>query len=194
MKGELQTLCKGSYSLEDYLHKAKSLALSLRGAGKPMDDDDFIVCILRGLGSEFDPIVATLNARDMFPSLEGVISKLRDFEIRLQNAKTTSSNVAFYTNINHSHTKTQGSSNMRDCPDGYSKMQFQGRNRDTYNTRSGDNSSRTKLTSFTHPSHSSGRGRGGISCFRCGVQIIKLMVVLPQMMKLHSIKPLLPSK
>jgi hypothetical protein len=149
MKGELQTLSKGSYSLEDYMHRAKSLALSLRGAGKPMDDDDLIVCILRGLGSEFDPIVAALNARDMFPSPEGVISKLRDFEIRLQNAKTTSSNVAFYTNRNRSHTKPQGSSNMRDRPGGYSKMQFQGRNRDTYNTRPGDNSSRTKLPSFT---------------------------------------------
>jgi len=134
MKGELQTLSKGSYSLEDYLHKAKSLALSLHGVGKPMDDDDLIVCILRGLGSEFDPIVAALNASDMFPSLEAVISKLRDFEIRLQNAKTTSSSVAFYTNINRSYTKLQGSSNMRDHPDGYSKMQFQGRNRDAYNT------------------------------------------------------------
>ena len=99
MKGEFQTLRKGSYSFEDYLHKAKSLALSLRGVGKPMDDDDLIVCILRGLGSEFDPIVAAFNARDMFPSFEGVINKLCDFEIRLQNAKTTSSNVAFYTKI-----------------------------------------------------------------------------------------------
>jgi len=168
MTGELQTLSKGSYSLEDYLHRAKSLALSLRGAGKPMDDDDLIVCILRGLGSEFDPIVAALNARDMFPSLEGVISNLRDFEIKLQNAKTTSSNVAFYTNRNRSHTKPQGSSNMRDRPGGYSKMQFQGHNKDTYNTRPGDNSSRTKLPSFTRTGHSSGRGRGGITCFRCG--------------------------
>jgi len=46
-----------------------------------MDDDEFIICILRGLGSEFDPIVAALNVRDIFPSLEGVIGKLRDFEI-----------------------------------------------------------------------------------------------------------------
>jgi hypothetical protein len=49
MKGELQTLSKGSYSLKDYLHTVKSLALSLYGAGKPMDDDDFIICIMRGL-------------------------------------------------------------------------------------------------------------------------------------------------
>ena len=133
MKGELQTLSKGSYSLEDYLHRVKSLALSLRGLGKPMDDDDLIVCILRGLGSEFDPIFAALNACDMFLSLEGMINKLHDFEIRLQNAKTTSSNAAFYTNKNRSHTKPHRNFNMYDRPDGYSKMQFQGRNRDAYN-------------------------------------------------------------
>nr|TKS09037.1 hypothetical protein D5086_0000097240 [Populus alba] len=69
-KGELQTLSKGSYSLEDYLHRVKSLALSLRGVGKPM----------------------------------------------LQNAKTTSSNVAFYTNKNRSHTKPHGNFNMCDRP------------------------------------------------------------------------------
>ncbi|KAF9669393.1 hypothetical protein SADUNF_Sadunf14G0103100 [Salix dunnii] len=178
MKGELQTLNKGSYSLEDYLHKAKSLALSLRGAGKPMDDDDLIVCILRGLGSEYDPIVAALNARDMFPSLEGVIGKLRDFEIRLQNAKTTPPNLAFYTNRYRAHAKSQGNVNMRERTGGYSKNQhqFQGRSRDTYNTRSGEtyntrsgeNSSRNKMSSFTRPNRSSGRGRGGITCFRCG--------------------------
>lgn len=49
MKGELQSLIKGNSSMEDYLHKAKSLALALRGAGKPMDEDDFIICLLRGL-------------------------------------------------------------------------------------------------------------------------------------------------
>ena len=57
---------------------------------------------------------------------------------------------------------------MRDRPDGYSKMQFQGRNKDAYNTWSGDNSTRIRLSSFTHTGHSSGRGWGGITCFRCG--------------------------
>jgi hypothetical protein len=72
--------------------------LSLYGAGKPMDDDEFIICIFQGLGSEFDLIVATLNARDIFPSFEGVIGKLREFEIRLQGARATTSNIGFYTN------------------------------------------------------------------------------------------------
>ena len=104
----------------------------------------------------------------MFPSLEGMINKLCDFEIRIQNAKTTSSSVAFYINRNRSHTKPHRNFNMRDRPGGYSKMQFQGRNRVAYNTRYGDSSSRTKLPSFTRTSRNFGRGRGGITCFRCG--------------------------
>ena len=95
INGELQSLNKCTYSLKDYLHKAKSLALSFYGAGKPMDDDKFIICIFRGLESEFDLIVATLNAKDIFPSLKGVIGKLHELEIQLQGAQTTTSNIAF---------------------------------------------------------------------------------------------------
>ena len=40
---------------------------------------------------EFDPIVAALNARDIFPPLEGVITKLHDFEIHLQAARAIDS-------------------------------------------------------------------------------------------------------
>ncbi|KAG6787245.1 hypothetical protein POTOM_008884 [Populus tomentosa] len=115
MKGELQLLNKGDSSLEDYLHKAKSLALSLRGAGKPMDDDECIICILRGLGSEFDPIMAAFNARDVFSSLEGVIGKLYDFKIHLQATPVTPPNVAFFTNRGRTGTKFHGTHGSYGC-------------------------------------------------------------------------------
>jgi hypothetical protein len=57
IKSKLQSLIKGTSSKEDYLHKATSLALVPHGVGKLMEDDDFIICLLRGLGSEFDPIM-----------------------------------------------------------------------------------------------------------------------------------------
>lgn len=98
MKGELQYLTKGVSSLEDYLHKAKSLALALHGAGKPIDDDDFIICILHGLGLEFDPIVVGINAREVFPPLESVISKFQVFELRISITRALSHVVAMYTN------------------------------------------------------------------------------------------------
>lgn len=50
--------------MEDFLYKAKSLALAFSGASKSMEDDDFIIYLLRGLGSEFDLLVVAINARD----------------------------------------------------------------------------------------------------------------------------------
>lgn len=80
---ELQYLTKGASSLENYIQKAKSLALSLHGARKPVDDDEFIIFILHDLEPEFDPIV---TARDVFPLLKSVIRKLQDFELRIISA------------------------------------------------------------------------------------------------------------
>ncbi|KAG6739150.1 hypothetical protein POTOM_056736 [Populus tomentosa] len=168
MKGELQSLNKGSSSLEDYLHKAKSLALSLRGAGKPMDDDEFIICILRGLGSEFDPIVAALNARDVFPSLEGVIGKLRDFEIRLQATRVTSPNVAFFTNRGRTNTKFRGTHGSRGRNISHHQT-TQSHQRDARFSHFTKGNPGTRTQTFTnHGGRSTGRGRGGITCFRCG--------------------------
>lgn len=105
MRGELQSLTKGITSMEECLHKAKSLALALHGVGKSMDDDDFVICLLRSLGSEFDPIVAAINSWDTFPSLEEVINKLWDFEIRISSNHELNSTVVLYTN--HATPPTQ---------------------------------------------------------------------------------------
>lgn len=99
---ELQYLTKGASSLEDYIQNAKSLALSLHGAGKPIDDDEFIIFILHDLEPEFDPIVATINARDVFPLLKSVIGKLQDFELRIISARVVFSTIAMYNNYGSS--------------------------------------------------------------------------------------------
>lgn len=99
--------------MEDYVHKAKSLALSLRGAGKLIDDDDFIIFILRGLGSEFHSMVSAINACDSFPTLEAGISKLKNFEMRISMSHDTSSTVVFYTNRVDSHFHFHGSQGCR---------------------------------------------------------------------------------
>lgn len=106
MKRELQSLTKGSSPLDCYLQKVKSLDFSLCGVGKPRDEDDFILCILQGLGSKFDLILVAINARNTFPPLESVIGKLRDFEIGIS---TTISTIALYTNrINNTSYSKRG--------------------------------------------------------------------------------------
>lgn len=113
MRGELQSLTKSSSSLEPYLHKVKSLALSLHGTGKSMDDDDFIICSLRGLGS-------ALNAKDNCPPLENVICKLRDFEIRLSpSTQENFSVVTLYTNRAVT-SKSKGNYSTCACGSSYS--------------------------------------------------------------------------
>lgn len=46
-----------------------------------MDDDDFIICILRGLGLEFDLIVVAINVQDIFSYFEKDIIKLQNFKM-----------------------------------------------------------------------------------------------------------------
>ena len=45
------------------MHHAKSLAVSLTAAGCGVDSDDLVLSILNGLGSKFDPIIASVTAR-----------------------------------------------------------------------------------------------------------------------------------
>ncbi|KAK1258077.1 hypothetical protein QJS04_geneDACA023713 [Acorus gramineus] len=52
VNSELLSLSKGSLSVSKYIHRAKALAQTLASAGKPIDDDDLVMWILRGLGSE----------------------------------------------------------------------------------------------------------------------------------------------
>jgi hypothetical protein len=47
-------------------------------------DDDFIICLLRGLESKFGPITVVINARDNFPFIKAIISKLKEFDLQLQ--------------------------------------------------------------------------------------------------------------
>lgn len=96
------------------------MVLSLSGAKKLMDDEEFIICILGGLGSEFDPILVTLNAHVTFPLLEGVIRKLRDFgmcilllqlnnfEMCILAAREASPAVPLYHNHGKNNSGSQG--------------------------------------------------------------------------------------
>ena len=49
----LQTTKKGTRSIEEYILKIKNIASSLMAAGQSISDDELILYILGGLGSEF---------------------------------------------------------------------------------------------------------------------------------------------
>ncbi|XP_041003997.1 uncharacterized protein LOC121249352 [Juglans microcarpa x Juglans regia] len=160
MKSELQSLQKGSPSMEEYLHRAKSLALALYGARRPMDDDDFIICILRDLGSKFDPIVAALNAKENFPSLEVVIGKLRDFELRVSaTCKIHSPTTLYISRVSSTNANLGNASAL-------SHQKYKGQ-------RGSGHSQTSNPPPRSQPTPSRGGGRnngygGHITCFHCG--------------------------
>lgn len=59
----LQTTTKGSSSCIDFFKKMKSTADELAFIGSPFSDEDMILYILGGLGSEFNAIVNMITAR-----------------------------------------------------------------------------------------------------------------------------------
>lgn len=62
-KLQQQTLQKGNLSVKDYPLKMKSICDKLATCGRPIPEEDQILSIPAGLGSEFEPIVAVLTSR-----------------------------------------------------------------------------------------------------------------------------------
>ena len=60
----LQTMKKGNIYVKDYILKMKSLAMSLMAAGQQITDDELILFILGGLGSEFEAVIVNLTSRE----------------------------------------------------------------------------------------------------------------------------------
>ena len=73
---EFQTTKKNSLSMMDYFLKLKTLSDNLAAAGGPVSERDHILQILGGLGVDYNPIVASLTAREDDLHLQSVQSIL----------------------------------------------------------------------------------------------------------------------
>ena len=90
---QLQSLKKGSMTIHDYVLKMKSLADGLSAAGQAFTDDDLILYILGGLGSEYDSVVVNLTSRADRVSLSEVQFLLQSQEMRLDQQNAASSDL-----------------------------------------------------------------------------------------------------
>lgn len=87
MKRQLQTITKGSRSCSIYLENAKSIADQLAIARKPIDDQDLISHILRGLNHNFNHFITsyTFASGDKDFTFEDFSAKLQSHEALLEN-------------------------------------------------------------------------------------------------------------
>ncbi|KAJ4793324.1 polyprotein [Rhynchospora pubera] len=121
LKRQLQSATKGGSSCTEFLQQIRSLADELTYIGAPPSNDDLVLTILNGLGSEFNPFVAAVTATNRsevitFSDLHGM---LLSHEALLNSQMTVSSSTpsAFFTNpasgsaSNYPNPKHNGSGN-----------------------------------------------------------------------------------
>jgi histone deacetylase 1/2 len=81
---ELQSAKKGSLSMIDYIMKVKGAANNLTTIGELVLEQDQVMNLLGGLGSDYNAVVTAINIRDDKISIEAVHSMLLAFEHRLE--------------------------------------------------------------------------------------------------------------
>lgn len=82
----LQTTVKGRSTCTEYLNKMRAIADELSFIGSPVSDEDLVIYVLTGLGSEFNAVVAAATSSRhetlSFSELQGM---LFNFESLLQS-------------------------------------------------------------------------------------------------------------
>lgn len=63
MKSQLQSIKKGSLSIDDYVKKIKHIADSLAAICNPVDDEDIIIYTLNGLPLNYGPFETSIRTR-----------------------------------------------------------------------------------------------------------------------------------
>lgn len=108
-----KTLKKGNLSLKDYFVKVKNLVDSLAAAGKKISQDDHVIHILKGLGSEYDPTVSVITEKEETPPLQKVYSLLLTQESRTDRNSSINTDGSLpsvnYTAVPSSKSKQQPS-------------------------------------------------------------------------------------
>ncbi|XP_040366347.1 uncharacterized protein LOC121050451 [Rosa chinensis] len=63
LKDRLKNLDKRHLTAKEYLERAKQIADDLEAAGSPVDDSEFVSCVLKGLPNLYDGFVASIRDR-----------------------------------------------------------------------------------------------------------------------------------
>ena len=85
LRTQIQTTRKGSMRMHEYYKRMKTTLDALRAAGNNMSNEDFILCLLAGLGHEYDSIVTIINARPESTMPSEVYGMLLSYENKIEH-------------------------------------------------------------------------------------------------------------
>ena len=78
-------------TIHDYFLKMRNIADTLASTGQLISDDELLLYVLGGLGSEYDPVVVNLTARQDSVSLQEAQFLLQSHEMRLEQLQASMS-------------------------------------------------------------------------------------------------------
>ncbi|KAL5559363.1 hypothetical protein UlMin_035574 [Ulmus minor] len=107
---QLQTTKKNSISMIEFIMKIKSLCDNLAAIGEPVTDQDQIMNLLVGLGSDYNAVVTSISTRDNQLTLEDVHSLLLTFEHRLEQQNSVDETGIMSANFAQNNKYTGGRS------------------------------------------------------------------------------------
>jgi Reverse transcriptase (RNA-dependent DNA polymerase)/gag-polypeptide of LTR copia-type/GAG-pre-integrase domain len=141
LKLQLQTTKKGGNTCSQYLQQMQNLVDRLRSIGVEVSDQEFLLYIVQGLGSDFESFVTAISVRNPPPSITEFSSLLLIQEARILTTLRSTSSTAVHlttatgnfepnpsdTSVNYANFKSQTGN--------YKGKQNQGRGRGGYRGR-----------------------------------------------------------
>ena len=103
LRYQLSNLKKKDLTASEYYRKMRGFADAMASIGKPLDDDEVLGYILAGLGPEFEPLVASITARNDPISLSSFYAFFLSAELRLEQ-QASSGNIHPSANVAAGHT------------------------------------------------------------------------------------------
>ncbi|KAF7143314.1 hypothetical protein RHSIM_Rhsim05G0196600 [Rhododendron simsii] len=115
LKGDIQSIQKGTSSISDYLNQLKHLADSLAALQHPVPDYELVGHALNGLGTDYTNFVVMMENRDPPPTFAELRSRLFNHEQRLkrsvQHAPSSENTALMSTRGSNAHQIPYGHSN-----------------------------------------------------------------------------------
>ncbi|XP_048323217.2 uncharacterized protein LOC125420615 [Ziziphus jujuba] len=120
LRNKLPTTKKGSMKILDYCKKMKKIADCMCAGGFSISKKELVMCILTGLGPEYDTVRVNYTSRPPLPSLQEVKNYLSHYETTLEQQNTMamfhSVNIVSAFNhrstLNHNNTLTLSTSGI----------------------------------------------------------------------------------
>ncbi|KAL5728487.1 hypothetical protein ACHQM5_001563 [Ranunculus cassubicifolius] len=145
LRRELQTIRKGSQTMQQYFLKAKQLADSLASSGHPIQPSDLQQIILAGLDSAYDAIVTTLTTTVVDTSMDDFYAHLLAFDMRVE-AQTAALHQIPVANVatQQRHTNSRSYTSLSSQPPRSYPHQSGNRNQNTNRNRNRSNATMSR--------------------------------------------------